>query len=163
MRHPLMNELAGALLRETALVAELHETLLAQRTAVSVQDVSAVQASCDSLARVLLTLREARTLRGRIVAALVGGDECPLESLEATLGCPVSPALEQARAGLRHAVEGVVQQVTVNHTILRRVVESGEAFLNALFASIDEPTASYAAPGERSAESAPAVLLNRTA
>jgi hypothetical protein len=68
-----------------------------------------------------------------------------------------------ARSGLRRSVERVVSQVTVNHTILRRVVESGEAFLNALFASIDEPSASYSGPAERPAERSGAVLLNRTA
>jgi hypothetical protein len=163
MKPFLQDELAHALLHEAAIVQELHDALIAQRAAIAANDTAGVQASIEALPRILLTLGEARELRGRIVADLTGGTECHLEDLEATLGRALPSGLQQARAGLRRAVEAVVHQVAINHTVLRRAVENGEAFLQALFASIGEPSAGYGPQDARGPEAGTAVLLNRKA
>jgi hypothetical protein len=163
MKPFLQDELAHALLRERSLVQELHETLLAQRAAIAANDIAAVQAGIEALPRILLTLGEARELRGRIVADLTGATDCHLEDIEAILGRELPAGLCQARATLKEAVEAVVQQVAINHTVLRRAVENGEAFLQALFASAGEPSKTYTAVESRGQDAGPAVLLNRKA
>lgn len=163
MKPFLHEELSHALGREASLVQELNDALLAQRAAIAANDTAGVQGSIEALPRILLTLSEARELRGRIVADLAGGTECHLEDLEAILGCALPSGLQQARASLRRKVEAVVHQVAINHTVLRRTVEHGEAFLQALFASVGEPSAGYAGQETRGLDGGPAVLLNRKA
>jgi hypothetical protein len=46
----------------------------------------------------------------------------------------------------------VAQQVAINGAVLRRAVENGEAFLQALFSTSDDPPAVYSSPELRKPE-----------
>lgn len=155
-------ELTRALDRERALVIELQETLVHQRAGVASSEAEAVNASVDAIGRLLLALGEARTTRTRIVAALTGDAALPIDRLEAALGAPLPPALETARAALRTAAEGVAHEVAINRAVLRRAVEAGESFLQALFSTAVDSPGVYGTTEHRE-EPAAGILLNRRA
>jgi hypothetical protein len=157
-----LEELTRALEHETTVVGELRETLIQQRAGVAGSRIDAVNQSVDDVGRLLLALEEARGRRRVLVAALAGGVELPLDQLEAALGVPLPAALEAARAALRDAARAVAHEVAINRAVLRRAVETGEAFLQALFSTTAAPAAGYPA-GERSDPPAAGVLLNRRA
>jgi capsid protein len=158
----LLQELARALDHESGIVCELRDALIQQRAGVASSEAAAVNASVDAIGRILLTLEEARSHRTGIVAALAGDPRLGLDRLEAALGAPLSARVEEARAGLCRAAGEVAHEVAINRAVLRRAVEAGEAFLQALFSATADPPAVYGSP-QRREESGAAVFLNRKA
>lgn len=142
---------------ETRLIGELREELLKQRSAVSANDTEAVYDGIQSISRILMMLERARTLRREVPGPLAGDDSLPdaeqRSAHEAGLG-----AVEDARRRLASAAGELAQQLTINHTILKRAAETGEALIKTLFSSLEQ-TASYtpAAPGKKSS----AVFVNK--
>jgi hypothetical protein len=158
-----LGELAEALGQEAEVARELREALIRQRDAVAACDDAGVEASVEAVGRVLLTLETARRRRGELVASVTGRPDLPLEGLETAVGAPLPAALLHARQRLRRAAQDVTHEVAINRTVLRRAVEAGETFLQALFSAAGGPAARYA-PAERpEAAGATGVLVNRRA
>ncbi len=159
-----MDELAVALEREATLTTQLRDALSRQRASVAIDDVAAVLSSCDEVSHVLLTLEEARRSRAAAMLKLTGDAEAGLAALEERVVGPLSERLTQARQSLRVAAGETALEAAVNHTVLRRAVEAGEAFLQALFSTTMEPEPVYRS-GDRKDESAGGAgwLLDRKA
>lgn len=156
----LLTELSRALDHESRIVEELRDTLIRQREAVASTSADAVNATVDAVGRILMTLDEARRRRAVIVGALTGDPATRLDRLEATV--PEVPAeLAESRRKWREAAATVAREVTINRGVLRRALESGDAFLQALFSTTATGTPVYGTR-ERD-ESPPGVLLNRRA
>ena len=66
------------------------------------------------------------------------------------------------RRELRSAAREVSHEVAVNHEVLRRSVEAGEAFLQALFSSVRGADPCYR-PEATPPEPATGVIMNRRA
>lgn len=147
-----MEDLAAAVEREAGLTAQLRDALSRQRASVAMDDVAAVLASCDEVSRLLLTLEESRRSRARAMQRLTGDAAGTLTGLEQSAGAPLSARLLDAREALREAAGQTAMEAAVNHTVLRRAVEAGEAFLQALFSTTAEPQSVYRT-GERKDES----------
>lgn len=155
-------ELVQALDRERTLVEELADLLARQRAAVAQDDPDAVDASVQGLGRLMLVLDEARRRRIELVGDIAGDPELSLSQLERRLGNPLPPEVELARRTLRAAAEQCAREVRVNQNVLRRALESGDAYLQTLFSGGNDPSPVYV-PGPRSTEPRQGLLLNRTA
>jgi hypothetical protein len=154
--------LATALDEEAVLAESLREALTQMRSAVAGGDPLPLDREAEALGRILHTLQEARRRRGSILAALAGDEAFPLEGLARDLEVATPPALEAARQRLRRAGEAVVREATINRAVLRRALEQGDHFLQALFSAATAPA--YG-PAERAAgcTAGAAVLFNRRA
>lgn len=155
-------ELVTALDRERLLVEELADVLARQRAAVAKDDPDAVDASVQSLGRVMLALDDARRRRIALVGDIAGDPELSLSMLEQRLGNPLPPEVAEARRALRAAAEQCSREVRVNQNVLRRALESGDAYIQTLFSGGNDPSPVYV-PGTRGAEPRQGLLLNRTA
>jgi hypothetical protein len=141
-----LRELSAALQKEAKVVAALRDALIEQRTALAADDAEAVNTASDAVGRILLVLEEVRSSRATVLAAIGGGEPVRIEQIEETLGISLPLPLEQARAELRRVGQEVAREVAVNRAVLRRAVETGEAFLQALFSSTLEPSPVYQPP-----------------
>jgi multidrug resistance efflux pump len=155
-----LTDLTAALRREVETVRSLRETLVRQRAGVAADSPDAVHASCDDIGRILVALDNAKRYRQALLAALVPGGEPTFEALDAALEGGLPPALDEARATLRAEAEETAREAAVNRTVLKRTVEAGEAFLQALFTGVAEPEAVYRA-GERREDDGAGFLLDR--
>jgi hypothetical protein len=154
-------ELVQALELEARHVGELREALVRQREAVATSQAEQVNATVDTIARMLVALEEARRRRGTLLQELTGDPGTRLEQLQSSIPFPLPASTIAARAALAEAAQGVAREVAINREVLRRAVEAGEAFLQALFSSAVEPSPCYGAgPAE---EQAPGLLVNRSA
>jgi hypothetical protein len=116
------------------------------------------------VSRLLLRLQELRRRRSEQLAALAGDADPGLSTLTRALEMPLPPRLDEARRALRRAAADVVREATVNRAVLRRAVESGDAFLQALFSAATGPAPVYrpsSHPDERQAREG--LLVNRKA
>jgi len=138
-----LRELTDALQRETEITRNLGQALVQQRTAVANDDPDAVNSSVEAIGRILLTLDEARSYRAGLVSSIAGEDPAPLNQLRSLLGQPLPVRLSEAVKELRRAAQKVAQEVTINRAVLCRAVETGEAFLQALFSSVVDPEPVY--------------------
>ena len=138
-----LRELTVSLQREVRITEELGEALVNQRTAVAADDPPAVNASVEAIGRILLTLNAARRRRSDLLSAITGGDPVPLDALEGVVGQPLPMRMTEAVRELRRAALKVTQEVKINRTVLRRAVETGEAFLQALFSAAVDPEPVY--------------------
>jgi len=159
-RRQTLAELAAALTREAEVVRALRESLVRQRAGVAADSAEAVHASCDDIGRILVALETGKRHRLALLAALVPDAPPTLESLERALGGALPPALAAVRATLRSEAETTAREAGVNRTVLKRTVEAGEAFLQALFTGVAEPEAVYRA-GERRDDDGSGFLLDR--
>ena len=139
-------ELAAALHKEVEVVRTLRDALIEQRTALAADDAETVNTSSDAIGRILLMLEEVRSSRATVLASISGDEPLRLDQLEKALGISLPLPLEQAREELRRAGKDVAQEVTINRAVLRRTVETGEAFLQALFSSTLDPSPVYRPP-----------------
>jgi hypothetical protein len=159
--HARLAELANALDRETEIVEELRDTLIRQREAVASTEADAVNVTVDAIGRILLTLEAARRGRAAMLESLTGDTAMRLDHLEAAMAMALPSTLAVSRKRLRDAAAAVAREVAINRDVLQRAVESGEAFLQALFSSTGLATPVYGT-GEKD-ESPAGVLLNRRA
>lgn len=102
-------------------------------------------AGADEISRMLLAVDETRRQRLATVALLAGDPDTPLGGLSARLRVTPTPAFTRAvRVGSRRPP---TQRRPRSTTRLRRAVESGEAFLQALFSSVGTGDATYRPDG----------------
>jgi hypothetical protein len=155
-------ELVVAALRaEEQLLVELCSALAAQRDGIARDDSPGVETATHGVSRAVMTLDEARRRREQLIQLLTEGEPTPLEQLEASIG-PV-PGLSAARAAVRNAAKTAVRDLALNQSILRGALRAGDAYLQALFASVGEQPSSYT-PAPRSRDATPSgVVVNRRA
>lgn len=158
----LADELAKAFANEAHAVRELREALGRQRHGVARDAVREVEASCDDIGRILVTLEAARRTRTARLEALAPAGGSPWAALERAFGGRLPDALAAARRELRAEAEATAHEAAINRAVLRRTIESGEAFLQALFSNVTLPGPTYRA-GERAEEGEPGFLLDRKA
>jgi len=139
-------ELASALHNESEVMRSLREALVEQRTALAANDAETMNNSSDTVGRILLMLEEVRSARGTVLTSISGDRSTRLGELESCLGANVPLPLEQAREELRRVGKEVAQEVAINRVVLRRAVETREAFLQALFSSTLDPQPVYRPP-----------------
>jgi hypothetical protein len=96
-----------------------------------------------------------------MLESLTGDTAMRLDHLEAAMAMALPSTLAVSRKRLRDAAAAVAREVAINRDVLQRAVESGEAFLQALFSSTGLATPVYGT-GEKD-ESPAGVLLNRRA
>ncbi len=161
-RPAAFDRLTEGLERELALVTELRELLASQRAAIATGDTEAVQQSCDRIAQVLQSMESARRVRTSALEALHVPADTPLSSLPEHLDGPMPAALEAARVALRAVAEQTAADAAVHHVVLRRTVESGEAYLQALFSSANDPEPVYRTT-ERAPDPSAGFVLDRRA
>ena len=157
---PTVDELAGVLDREANILLELRDALERQCGHVAANDVAAVNASVDDIGRLLLALEETRRHRRATMARLTGGAG---SALATALDARGAGDIATRRSRLRHAALEAARAAAVNRAVLRRALEAGDSFLQALFSSAADPCPAYG-PGERRDRSgASGLLLNRRA
>lgn len=150
-----------ALAAEIRLVTGLGGALRRQRAAVAADQPDAVEASAAEISGLLLALRDARRERGQLLAQLVAAPGAGIEALRDAFGA-VPADLQRAQADLRLAAAEVAREAAINRGILRRVIESGEAFLQQLFTAAIPMAPAYLPRPDESGPPAP-VLFNREA
>jgi hypothetical protein len=155
--------LTAALEHEVVAVRELGEALVQQRSAVAANDIAAVNASVDDVGRLLLGVDESRRHRVAVMAELGGDPGASLDGFEPPPGTQGAGAYAAARAALRREAEKAAHEAAVNRTVLRGAVEAGNAFLQALFSSADDPSPVYRAAENQAPPRSPGFILNRRA
>jgi hypothetical protein len=158
-----LERLTAALEHEIVAVRELGEALVQQRSAVASSDIAAVNASVDDVGRLLLAVDESRRHRVAVVAELGGDPGVSLEKFEPPPGTQGAGSYAAARAALRREAEKAAHEAAVNRTVLRSAVEAGNAFLQALFSSADDPAPVYRAAEHQAPPRSPGFILNRRA
>jgi hypothetical protein len=127
-------DLAGALMQEQRLIEELRQALLRQRAGMATDDRDLIDETAYAIARMLLTLEEARRRRALLTAALMGRSRVALSELESCVG--VQPAAQlRARRGGRRVAEATAHDLAINQSVACRAREAGDAFLQELFSS----------------------------
>jgi hypothetical protein len=158
-----LDRLTAALEREIVAVRDLGEALVQQRAAVASSDIAAVNASVDDVGRLLLSVEESRRHRVAVVGELGGSPDTSLAEFEPPPGSPGAGAYAAARAALRREAEKAAHEAAVNRTVLRGAVEAGNAFLQALFSSAEDPSPVYRAAERQAPPRSPGFILNRRA
>ena len=158
-----LERLTAALEHEIVAVRELGEALVQQRSAVAASDIAAVNASVDDVGRLLLSVDESRRHRLAVVAELGGAPGASLEEFEPPPGSQGASAYAAARAALRREAEKAAHEAAVNRTVLRSAVEAGNAFLQALFSSAEDPSPVYGAAERQTPPRSAGFILNRRA
>ncbi len=158
-----LERLTAALEHEIVAVRDLGEALVQQRSAVAASDITRVNASVDDVGRLLLAVDESRRHRVAVVAELGGDPGASLEEFEPPAGAHGAGAYVAARAALRREAEKAAREAAVNRTVLRSAVEAGNAFLQALFSSAEEPSPVYRAAEHPATPKSPGFILNRRA
>lgn len=161
-RPAAFGHLADGLERELSLVTELKELLAGQRAAIAACDATAVQQSCDRIAQVLQSMESARRARLAALDVLGVPGDTPLSELSSHFEHGLPARLEAVRAALRVEAEQTAADAAVHHVVLRRTVESGEAYLQALFSSATDPEPVYRT-AERAPDSTAGFVLDRKA
>jgi hypothetical protein len=127
-----MASLERALRTEVALLEALARGLIDQRNAIAADDTAGLEQLVQQLSRTLLTLREARRQR-RVLTEMVTGDaEATLGALMSSLPPDASPLVGQLCRELRDRAHGANRELTINQTVIRRAIQSGERFLQQL-------------------------------
>lgn len=151
-----------ALRAEEELLVELCRALADQRDGIARDDSAGIETATHGVSRAVMTLDEARRRREQMIQLLTDGDPTPLEKLEAIIG-PV-PGLGAARAAVRNAAKTAVRDLALNQSILRGALRAGDAYLQALFASVGEQSPAYTpAPHPRDRSAPSGVVVNRRA
>jgi hypothetical protein len=156
-------DLHAALVRELDQLVALREALAHQRAAVAMSSAEGVQTTCDAVQRILQALEVARRRRHAALVALGVAADAALEALVERWGAALPAELTPLRAAVQGEAEAAAREAAVTHTVLRRAVDSGEAYLQALFASASDPAPVYQAHERPAAEALPGFLLDRRA
>ena len=136
-RHELqLRELTGLLDRERRLVGALCDALARQRSGLAYDDRALVEASTAEVGRIVAALELARRTRARWIGAITGDEAFPLARLEERVGVPLPEGFLRARADLREAAQAAAVEAGINHAVLCRAVEAGEALMPGLYAPL---------------------------
>ncbi|MEO8452343.1 MAG: flagellar export chaperone FlgN [Gemmatimonadota bacterium] len=155
-------ELVRALLAEARLLGELRNVLLRQRDAVAADDTVSLEAAIHEIGRLLITLGEARRRRVALVVLLAGDEDAKLEQVIRSATPGDSVRLRAAQDHLKAVAEITNRDLMITQAVLRRVIETGERFLQQLFGAPESADSGYTGPGRESHE-ADSLFLNRRA
>ena len=158
-----LDALARALADEGRATEELIAALRRQRAGVAASDYRQVDESVRAISRILLTLEEARRHRAALAARITDAEPVPLARLEERLGTPLPEPLAAVRDAVRRSAELAANEIAINQRVLRRALESGDAFLQRLFSTLAPAGGVYASPARPADSDGASVLLNRTA
>jgi hypothetical protein len=150
----------AAMRTEVALLGELCGALATQRDGIARDDAPLIEAATHRVSRAVLTLDEARRRREQLTQLFSGGDIVPLERLEEESGSPI-PGFAAMRGSLRAAAQATVRDLALNQAILRGALRAGDAYLQALFASVADVVPAYTA--SRNPRAPAGVVVNRRA
>jgi FlgN protein len=117
---------------ELGLLEELSRGLVAQREAIAADDTAALGNLIQELSRTLLTLREARRQRKILVEIVTGQPDTPLGELLRCLPPESSPSVGNLCRELKDRAVAANRELTINQTVIRRAIQSGERFLHQL-------------------------------
>lgn len=117
---------------EQALLNELARGLIDQRQAIAVDDTAALEQLVPQLSRTLLTLREARVQRGLLVEMVTGRSDARLADVFDSLPAENRAGVATLCRSLREQAVAASRELTINQTVIRRAIESGERFLQQL-------------------------------
>jgi len=157
-----VEQLTRALTSESEALQELRETLVVQRQAVALHDQAAVESSIHAMGRVILTLQEVRRQRHALLALIADGEPITLADVDAHVTGGMPADFRAAQQNVAQLATATANDLTINHHVLDRVLQAGDAFLQRLFSSTMEPSPSYA-PVQDGEEHSEALLFNRTA
>ena len=138
-----VDSLTDALKTERRLIDELISVMKRQRSAVSDDDLQAVDDSVFATHRVLVTLSEARRRRRNLNALIGHREDLGIHSLDEALGTDMTDDLRSARDDLHIAARSLSREVALNRRILREALACGDAFARTLAGVSAAPT--YAA------------------
>ena len=158
-----LDALAQALADEGRATEELIAALRRQRAGVAASDYRQVDESVRAMSRILLTLEEARRHRTALAARITDGEPVPLAQLEERIGAPLPASLAAVREAVRRSAELAANEIAINQRVLRRALESGDAFLQRLFSTLAPAGGVYGSPARQVETDGGSVLLNRTA
>lgn len=127
--------LARALGAELALLEELKEQLVDQRSALAADDTNRLEQIVQQISRTLLTLREARRQRTLLVEIVVGRAGAGLADAAAATTGAENRTLTDLAARIHAAAVAANRELSINQTAIRRAIESGERFLQYLLSS----------------------------
>lgn len=128
-------ELARMLTLEASVVGQLRCALLAQRHALAADNLEGVEGSLRAIHNSLLALGEASRSRTKLLEALAGDPQFPLNRLEGAVDGPLPPHLTKSRDALKAAAEAAAHDASVNYSVLRQVIAANEAVLQTLLCS----------------------------
>jgi flagellar biosynthesis/type III secretory pathway chaperone len=135
--------LARALSSELALLEELKERLVDQRSALAADDTNRLEQVVQQISRTLLTLREARRQRTLLVEMVLGRADASLAEAAAAATGADGRRLTDLCGRIHAAAVAANRELLINQTAIRRAIESGERFLQYLLS-----TPGQAASGE---------------
>jgi hypothetical protein len=158
-----LEALAAALRHETERVTALRDALREQRAGIAANRTDRVEDSVREVGHLLLGIDEQRRHRSALLERLTGDPNVELARLESAVTPALPRALVEARRALRHAANEVAREVAINHEVLKRSIEAGESYLQALFSSVRGPEVSYHPGDPRSADHPTGVIMNRRA
>ena len=138
-----VDSLTDALKTERRLIDELISVMKRQRSAVSDDDLQAVDDSVFATHRVLVTLSEARRRRRNLNALIGHREDLGIHSLDEALGSDMTDDLRSARDELHVAARSLSREVALNRRILREALACGDEFARTLAGVSAAPT--YAA------------------
>jgi hypothetical protein len=130
--------LTGLLQRETQTWRDLQDAARRQRAHVAAGNVSGVNEETGRMESLIGVLDEHAEVRRRLLRELGGEPLCTLSELESRMGRMPGPPLVRARAELLRTARGVASELVVNRSLLRRSLEGGEAFFQAVLAHLGE-------------------------
>lgn len=158
-----LDSLTEALSDEGRATDDLIGALRRQRAGVAASDYRQVDESVRAMSRILLTLDEARRRRAELATLITDGDSVPLAQLEDHLGTPLPAPLAAVWVAVRKSAELAANEIAINQRVLRRALESGDAFLQRLFSAATPDDGLYVAEAHAGESRSGGVLLNRTA
>jgi hypothetical protein len=152
-----LTDLAGALVQEQGFIEELRQALLRQRAGMATGDPDLIDGSVYAIARMLLTLEEARRRRASLATAVVGRPDVALFDLESFVGILPVPLLA-AREAVHRAAEVTAQDLAINQRMVCQALEAGDAFLQQLFSSASDNPMAVPILNRRPADNGPTDL-----
>jgi hypothetical protein len=134
-----VESMTDALETEKRLLDEIIAIMRRQRTAVSADDLQAIDDSVFATHRVLVTLNEARRRRRAINVLFGEREDLPITQLEDVLGDRMTAALGIARDELQMTARALSREVAINRSILRQALASGDAYARVLTGALPDP------------------------
>lgn len=159
-----LEALSKALVSEKKLIEDLIDVVLAQRSAVGVDDLQAVDDSVFATHRLLLTLGEARKRRRSINEMIGCREDTGVRQLDAALGPWMTPKLRAERDELQDAARTLSREIEINRRILREALANSESFVLAMRgAPTDAAQTGYGTTGPTAYTRSGATAFSRTA
>lgn len=127
---------------EGALLERLEAVLLAQRAAVELDDLEALEEGTHAARKVLRTLGEARRKRAALLEIRSGRPELPLGDLERA-GLGPTAELIQARDELRRTARRVGLALSLNRRLLAEAARTADRDVRALLGTAGRAVQGY--------------------